>query len=394
MLATSGTTGAVVDAFCTQWGDAALAARDAKARKSDAVVAAVDNFDCLESPRPPLALKMRCRGMTRIHRSMSMKVITRNPMKKMLNGTLVILTMIWMIPHTRLVLRLNSLMAILKTLRLLHHKCTHQQVVVFQRHVNFCPLLRVPEATFLFLVLVLLTAWLIRPLIGTCKVSLQRHEKQKGIRFAKKWKVAKPRYTWNFAETTDIHVQSLVFPLSKKRPTETGVSRGGPHQAPRLCPDQCMVCLQMGHRASECSDKGKATAFSLGTRAFGTYVLGCAVFDVPCYGATVRNRTRSRLAILHGEATKTVSGFMSVQPIADQYEDTTIETTYVGFTFNGGETEAASTKICIPHAEFPRGISVNVVTNESTPLLIGLDVLREYGMVIDYHNNRVYSHVL
>ena len=35
----------LVEAFCTQRGDAALAARDAKARKSEAVVAAVDNFD-------------------------------------------------------------------------------------------------------------------------------------------------------------------------------------------------------------------------------------------------------------------------------------------------------------------------------------------------------------
>ena len=58
VLATSGTTGAegesignswkfshLVEAFCTQWGDAALTARDAKARKSEAFVAAVDNFD-------------------------------------------------------------------------------------------------------------------------------------------------------------------------------------------------------------------------------------------------------------------------------------------------------------------------------------------------------------
>ena len=61
LLATSGTTSAkgericnswkfshLVEAFCTQWGDAALAARDAKARKSEAVVAAVDNFDLSE----------------------------------------------------------------------------------------------------------------------------------------------------------------------------------------------------------------------------------------------------------------------------------------------------------------------------------------------------------
>ena len=58
MLATSGTTGAevesignswefshLVEAFSVQWRDAALAARDVKARKSEAVVAAVDNFD-------------------------------------------------------------------------------------------------------------------------------------------------------------------------------------------------------------------------------------------------------------------------------------------------------------------------------------------------------------
>ena len=51
-------------------------------------------------------------------------------------------------------------------------------------------------------------------------------------------------------------------------------------------------------------------------------------------------------------------------------------------TFAGGETEAANTKICFPHAEFPQGISVNVVSNESTPFLIGLDVLREYSHIL------------
>ena len=85
---------------------------------------------------------------------------------------------------------------------------------------------------------------------------------------------------------------------------------------------------------------------------------------------------------------------MRVQPVADQYEGTTIETTNVGFTFAGGETEAASTRICTPHAEFPQGTSVNVDRNESTPFLIGLDVLREYGLVIHYHHNRVSSHIL
>ena len=70
-------------------------------------------------------------------------------------------------------------------------------------------------------------------------------------------------------------------PMSKKRPTEAGATRGGPHHAPRLRPGQCMLCRQVGHRT------GKPTAFSPVKRAFGTYALGCAVFDSPCYGATV-----------------------------------------------------------------------------------------------------------
>ena len=37
---------------------------------------------------------------------------------------------------------------------------------------------------------------------------------------------------------------------------------------------------------------------------------------------------------------------------------------------------------------------MNVVSNGSTLFLIGLDVLREYGLVIDYHYTRVYSHIL
>ena len=61
VLATSGTAGAegesignswkfshLAEAFCAKWCDAAVAARDAKARKSEAVVAAVDNFDLSE----------------------------------------------------------------------------------------------------------------------------------------------------------------------------------------------------------------------------------------------------------------------------------------------------------------------------------------------------------
>ena len=76
-------------------------------------------------------------------------------------------------------------------------------------------------------------------------------------------------------------------PMSKERPTDAGATRGGPHHALRLRLDQCMLCRQVGHRASECPNKGKPTAFLPGKRAFGTRALGCAVFDSPCYVATV-----------------------------------------------------------------------------------------------------------
>ena len=39
--------------------------------------------------------------------------------------------------------------------------------------------------------------------------------------------------------------------MSKKRPSDTGTTRGGPHHAPQLRSDQCMLCRQVGYHASE-----------------------------------------------------------------------------------------------------------------------------------------------
>ena len=46
---------------------------------------------------------------------------------------------------------LNSLMATWKALKHTHLQCVHQQVAVFKKHVSFCLVSRVPEATFLLL---------------------------------------------------------------------------------------------------------------------------------------------------------------------------------------------------------------------------------------------------
>ena len=49
-----------------------------------------------------------------------------------------------------------------------------------------------------------------------------------------------------------------------------------------------------------------------------------------------------------------------------KYEETRIETTDVGITFAGCETEAASTKIWILDSVLSQAIYVNVVLDEST----------------------------
>ena len=150
-------------------------------------------------------------------------------------------------------------------------------------------------------------------------------------------------------------------PMSKKRPTGVGATRGGPHHAPRLRPDECMFCRQVGHRASECPNKGKTTAFSPGNRAFGTSALGCAVFDALCYGAaldeTKQDQDENDIEDFVAFSSRSLEEFAILgshedrfwvheyPKVADQCEDTTIETTVDGFTFAGGETEAASTKI-------------------------------------------------
>ena len=90
-----------------------------------------------------------------------------------------------------------------------------------------------------------------------------------------------------------------------------------------------MLCRQVGHRVTQCPNKGKTTALSFGKRATGTDALCCAVFDAMCHGATVKETEEDQddndiedfvpfsikslegFAILDGGATKTVSGFMS-----------------------------------------------------------------------------------
>ena len=290
VLATSGTTGAegesignswkfahLAEAFSAQWCDAALAARDAKARKSEAVVAAVTILTCPDIQRPRLASKMQFPGVTWINVSMSMKMMMMNPMRKMLTGTLVTVMTSWMKPHAQWVLRqmtrnfLNSLMAIWKTLMRPHLKCMHQQVAVFKKHVSFCLVSRVPEATFPLLALVLMTAWLSHPLIASLQslVAMERMARGKGNLLRRKLESLQTLVHLASCQNHRPHVPSLVLRCP----------RSGRLKLAQLVVDHItlldlvlisMLCLQVGHRASECPNKAKPTAFSPGKRAFGT----------------------------------------------------------------------------------------------------------------------------
>ena len=135
-----------VDAFNTQWRDAALAARDAKGRKTEAVVAVVavvDNFDLSGLRKPRCALNLHFPEMMLINKTMIMKMMTRSITKTMLSGTLATMMTSWKNQHTQGCRKmaqsfLTSLMATWQTLMHPHLKCMCQQVAVFKKHASFC----------------------------------------------------------------------------------------------------------------------------------------------------------------------------------------------------------------------------------------------------------------
>ena len=62
------------------------------------------------------------------------------------------------------------------------------------------------------------------------------------------------------------------------------------------------------------------------------------------------------------------------------------------FFFGGGEVAESKVKAWLPHDGFVDGLGVNTVPTTATPVLIGTDMLRYYGLVLDYHNDTAYSH--
>ena len=397
VLATSGTTSAegenignswtfahLLKAFSTQWCDAALAARDAKARKSETVVTAIDNFD----------LSGLSEAASRIENEISWNDADQQIIEYEDDDDEYYEEDVhWYIGDCDDELHETAYTVGTPTddpelleqfdgnLEDADASASHVYAPASRRFQEARELLSLVESARGYFPVVGIGAFdgLAEPSTGHKPATSRGKSKKRKSSSQKCGKSTNLGTPGIFPNPQTLRSESRR-PMSMKRPTEVGATRGGPHHATRLRPDQCMLCRQVGTSCIRMSQQRKATAFSPGKRAFSTCALGCAVFGAPCNGATVEETEQDEdendfpafsikcfeeFAILDGGATKTVSGFMSIQAVPDQYEDTATETTDVGFTFAGGETEAASTNICIPHAEFPQRISVNVVSNES-----------------------------
>ena len=103
-------------------------------------------------------------------------------------------------------------------------------------------------------------------------------------------------------------------------------------------------------------------------------------------------------ALLDTGASRSVGGYMMVQYVIDCLSRNTappwLESAdpAVGFTFAGGEKAHSETRIWLPlpgtrHERF----AVHIVLSEVTPILLGLDMLREFGLVINTDSAHCYS---
>ena len=103
-------------------------------------------------------------------------------------------------------------------------------------------------------------------------------------------------------------------------------------------------------------------------------------------------------ALLDTGASRSVGGYMMVQYVTDCLSCNTappwLESAdpAVSFTFAGGEKAHSETRIWLPlpgtrHERF----AVHIVPSEVTPILLGLDMLREFGLVINTDSSHCYS---
>ena len=120
--------------------------------------------------------------------------------------------------------------------------------------------------------------------------------------------------------------------------------------------------------------------------------------EAECANAGVSWTAGHQYGILDGGATASCASFELIQLIADAWEPLerfpTLENSNKKFLFAGGEGSSSKVLAWMPNEIFKDGIAINVVPCTETPILIGLDMLRYYGLVLDYAHNTVHSHRL
>ena len=297
-IGNSWTISHLVEAFSAQWGDAALAARDAKARKSEAVAAAVDNFG-LSGPRIQDAISCNDTDPQTVQYEDDDDDYYEEDVHwytgdfdDELDETAYTAGTPTDDPEL-----LEQFDGDVKDVDASASQVYASASRSFQEAREL--LARVESARGYFLVVgIAAFDGLAQPSTDQ-KPATSRGKGKKGKRkgTSSSQKGGKPTSlgTPGILPKPQTSRFESRPPMSKKRPNEAGTTRGVPQHARRLRPGQCMLCRQVGHRASECPNKEKATAFSPGKRALGTYVLGCAVFDSPVFWCNYRrNRTRSR----------------------------------------------------------------------------------------------------
>ena len=93
-------------------------------------------------------------------------------------------------------------------------------------------------------------------------------------------------------------------PMSKKRLTEVGATRGGPHHAPRLRPEQCMLCRQVEHLATMSQQRKNDCIFHLANGHLVPMLwavqcsMPCVVVQLPEKPNKINTRMTSKTVLL------------------------------------------------------------------------------------------------
>ncbi|CAK0907413.1 unnamed protein product [Prorocentrum cordatum] len=184
----------------------------------------------------------------------------------------------------------------------------------------------------------------------------------------------------------------------------------------------CLLCGEPGHKARDCPNRGNGGAQGERRRAFNSFV-GAAdgyskkvefedVQDV--FIGTVNDEGESKdgdeegldefvafsmddckgYALLDGGASRSVGGVEQLEYVNERLSEP-MEVSpdkSLGFSFAGGDRADAPSRVTFNVKVLnDEAVSIYVLDRQS-PVLLGIDMLKKYGLVIDYFHNTVYSH--